>query len=58
MTIDVDELCGNPPLACVALAGELDASNYEQVIDVVRKAYADGARRLVLDPEQLTLMAS
>lgn len=58
MTIDVERLGGNPPLACVALTGELDASNYEQVIDVVRKAYADGARGLVLDLAQLTFMAS
>lgn len=58
MTIDVARLDGNPPLACVALTGELDASNYEQVIDVVRHAYAEGARGLVLDLEHLTFMAS
>jgi anti-anti-sigma regulatory factor len=58
MTIDVARLDGSPPLACVALSGELDASNYEQVIDVVRDAYADGARGLVLDLENLTFMAS
>jgi anti-anti-sigma regulatory factor len=58
MTIDVERLDGNPPLACISLAGELDASNYEQVIDVVRNAYADGARGLVLDLENLTFMAS
>src|SRR6267142_384003 len=56
MTIDVERLDGNPPLTCVALAGELDASNYEQVIDVVKNAYADGARGLVLDLEGLTFM--
>jgi anti-anti-sigma factor len=58
MTIDVERLDGSPPLACVALSGELDASNYEQVIDVVRDAYAGGARGLVLDLEDLTFMAS
>jgi anti-anti-sigma factor len=58
MTIDVERLDGKPPLACVALTGELDASNYEQVIDIVRNAYADGARGLVLDLENLTFMAS
>jgi anti-anti-sigma factor len=58
MTIDVERLDGSPPLACVALSGELDASNYEQVIDVVREAYAGGARGLVLDLEDLTFMAS
>jgi anti-anti-sigma factor len=58
MTIDVDRLAGNPPVTVVALAGELDASNYEQVIDVVRNAYADGSRGLVLDLSDLTFMAS
>ena len=41
MTIDVERHGGNPPVTVVALAGELDASNYEQVIDVVRNAYAE-----------------
>jgi anti-anti-sigma regulatory factor len=58
MTIDVERLGGTPPVTVVALAGELDASNYEQVIDVVRKAYADGSRGLVLDLSDLTFMAS
>lgn len=58
MTIDVERLGGMPPVSVIALAGELDASNYEQVIDVVENAYADGSRGLVLDLEQLTFMAS
>ena len=58
MTIDVERLGGDPPVTVVALAGELDASNYEQVIDVVRNAYADGSRGLVLDLSDLTFMAS
>jgi len=58
LTIDVERLGGTPPLACIALTGELDASNYEQVIDVVRNAYDEGARGLVLDLERLTFMAS
>jgi len=58
MTIDVEHLGGNPPVTVVALAGELDASNYEQVIDVVRTAYAEGSRGLVMDLSELTFMAS
>lgn len=58
MTIDVERLGGTPPVTVVALTGELDASNYEQVIDVVQNAYADGSRGLVLDLERLTFMAS
>ena len=45
-------------MAVVSLTGELDASNYEQVIDAVREAYAAGARALVVDLAGLTFMAS
>lgn len=58
MTIDVEQVAGNPPVTVVALDGELDASNYESVIDVVRTAYADGSRGLVFDLSGLTFMAS
>jgi anti-anti-sigma regulatory factor len=58
MTIDVERLEGTPPVCVVALDGELDASNYEQVINVVSDAYAAGARGLVFDLAALTFMAS
>jgi anti-anti-sigma factor len=58
MTIDVEDLGGSPAVSVVALDGELDASNYEQVIGIVRDAYARGARGLVLDLSKLTFMAS
>ena len=58
MTIDVEHLGGTPAVSVVALDGELDASNYEQVIEIVRDAYARGARGLVLDLSKLTFMAS
>ena len=58
MTIDVDDLGGSPAVSVVALDGELDASNYERLIQVVRDAYARGTRGLVLDMSKLTFMAS
>jgi anti-anti-sigma factor len=58
MTIDVEHLGGSPSVTVVALDGELDASNYEQVIEVVRDAYARGARGLVFDLSKLSFMAS
>ena len=58
LTIDVEHVGGSPSVSVVALDGELDASNYERVIEVVRDAYANGARGLVLDLERLTFMAS
>lgn len=58
MTIDVERVEGNPPVSVIALEGELDASNYEQVIDAVRRAYDGGARGLVFDLAGLSYMAS
>ena len=58
MTIDVERVEGDRPIAVVALDGELDASNYERVIEVVRSAYDGGARGLVLDLAKLAFMAS
>jgi anti-anti-sigma factor len=58
MTIDVEDLGGDHPVSVVALDGELDASNYERLIEVVRDAYARGARGLVLDLSKLSFMAS
>jgi anti-anti-sigma factor len=58
MTIDVEDLGGSPAVSVLALDGELDASNYERVIEAVRDAYARGARGLVLDLARLGFMAS
>lgn len=58
MTIDVEDLGGTPAVSVLALDGELDASNYERVIEVVRDAYTRGARGLVLDLSKLSFMAS
>lgn len=45
-------------LAVIALTGELDGSNFEQVIAAGRAARDDGARRIVLDLGGLTYMGS
>jgi anti-anti-sigma regulatory factor len=48
----------SPDVAVIALAGELDGSNFEQVIDAGRAARDGGARRIVLDLSGLTYMGS
>src|SRR3954469_601682 len=45
-------------VAVIALDGELDGSNFEQVIDAGRAARDGGARRIVLDLSGLTYMGS
>ena len=54
----VERIEGRVPLTVMALDGELDASNYERVIDEVRGLYDGGARTLLLDLSGLTFMAS
>jgi anti-anti-sigma regulatory factor len=52
----VDRL--SPGVAVVALDGELDASNFRDLVATGQGLYADGVRRLVLDLTALTYMAS
>jgi anti-anti-sigma factor len=58
MTIDTEDVTGARPLSVLSLSGELDASNYEHLIEAVRAAGARGAQGLVIDLERLTFMAS
>jgi len=48
----------SPDVAVIALDGELDGSNFEQVIDAGRAAIEAGASRVVLDLGGLTYMGS
>jgi anti-anti-sigma factor len=58
MTIDSEDVTGARPLSVLSLAGELDASNYEHLIEAVRAAGARGAQGLVIDLARVTFMAS
>jgi len=48
----------SPEVAVLALDGELDASNFGELIETGRGLYDDGARRLVLDLARLSYMSS
>jgi|1186.fasta_scaffold733770_2 anti-sigma B factor antagonist len=54
----VERVDGRVPVTVLALDGELDASNFESVIEEVRGLYAAGDRTLLLDLSGLTFMAS
>ena len=49
---------GDPPLTILALAGELDASNFSGLVEQVQGLYDAGTRRLLLDLTELRFMAS
>jgi anti-anti-sigma factor len=54
----VERIEGPNPVTVVSLDGELDASNFEDLIETVRGLYEGGARRLLLDLTDLRFMAS
>ena len=58
LTTTTEEVAGRVPITVVALEGELDASNYERLIQDVRALYARGTRHILLDLSGLTFLAS
>jgi len=48
----------SPDVTVIGLDGELDGSNFEQVIDAGRAARDAGARRIVLDLSDVSYMGS
>jgi anti-anti-sigma factor len=54
----VEQAQGRVPITVITLAGELDASNFETLIETVRGLYAAGSRHLLLDLAELRFMAS
>lgn len=54
----IDQASGRVPITIVALSGELDASNFTDLIETVRALYDAGSRHLLLDLSGLSFMAS
>jgi anti-anti-sigma factor len=58
LTTSTEEVQGRVPITVITLEGELDASNFERLIDDVRGLYDAGARNLLFDLSGLTFLAS
>ena len=58
MQITVDQLQGRAPVTVLAIHGDIDASNYDQVIAKARELYAAGTRQLLLDLSDVPFMGS
>jgi anti-anti-sigma regulatory factor len=58
MIIQVNQVAEQSGATVLVLEGELDASNFEQVIEQVQNLYKAGTRRLVLDFSKLRFMSS
>jgi anti-anti-sigma regulatory factor len=58
MIVDTVDMMGRVPVTVLKAQGELDASSYQELIDVARQAYNEGTKHMVLDMSELTYMAS
>ena len=58
LTTTTEQVSGPVPITVVALEGELDASNFERLVDDVRGLYEAGTRHLLVDLAALTFLAS
>lgn len=58
LTTTTEEVNGRVPITVLALDGELDAANFERLIDDVRALYDNGTRNLLIDLGGLTFLAS
>jgi anti-anti-sigma regulatory factor len=58
MDITIEMVTSDVPVTIMRLAGELDASNYQEVIARVQGLYGEGVRRLLLDLSDLRFVSS
>jgi len=58
LTTTTQEVAGRVPITVLALDGELDASNFERLIEEVKGLYDRGTRNLLVDLAGLTFLAS
>jgi len=58
MQLTVEQAQSRVPVTILAIRGDLDASNYEEVIAKARELYQAGARDLLLDLSAMPFMGS
>jgi len=58
MIITLEQVQGSVPVTIMGLQGELDASNYQEVIAAARDAYHSGCRYMLVDMSRVNFMSS
>jgi anti-anti-sigma factor len=58
MNISVDQAQGRVPVAVVGVRGDLDASNYQELIAKAQELYRAGTRHVLLDLSQTAFVSS
>lgn len=58
MNISVNQLQGTAPVAILGIEGDLDASNYQDLIAKAKEVYDAGTRHILLDLSQTRFISS
>jgi anti-anti-sigma regulatory factor len=58
MNITINQAQGNVPVTIIALEGDLDGSNFQDVIAKAKEVYNEGARYLLIDMTNVRFMSS
>jgi anti-anti-sigma regulatory factor len=58
MTITINQAQREVPVTILGIQGDLDASNYQEVIDSATQAYEAGARDILIDMSEIKFMSS
>jgi anti-anti-sigma factor len=54
----IEQAAARVPVTIISLDGELDASNFNELIEITRQLYETGTRHLLVDMANLRFMAS
>jgi anti-anti-sigma factor len=58
MNLTIEQVPGNIPVVVLSTHGDLDASNYQELINRTRELHATGVRHLILDMADTPFMSS
>ena len=58
MTITIDQVQGKVPVTILGIQGDLDASNYQEVIDSATQACEAGTSNILIDMAEIQFMSS
>jgi anti-anti-sigma regulatory factor len=58
MNLTITQKQARVPVTILELAGKLDGSNYQQLLDEAKKIYLNGARDLLIDLSKLIFLSS
>lgn len=58
MNVLIEQVTGNVPVTILSTTGDLDASNYMDLINTAKEVYRTGARFILLDMSETPFMSS